>query len=93
MLKMGFCKEEGIKGRKIFVETSPRREREFVMGMEVMVIFGGKEWKDLFVGQWPCLCKTRVKGEGKGWLWEPRRIGKWWSLFPLSLGCCETLSR
>jgi hypothetical protein len=37
VLKNGFWKEEGIKGWKMFMEASPRRERKFVMGMEVMV--------------------------------------------------------
>jgi hypothetical protein len=35
--KMAFWKEEGTKGRKMFVETSPRRERDLAMGMEVML--------------------------------------------------------
>ncbi len=71
---MAFWKEEGTKGRKMFVETSPRRERDLAMGMEVMLrdgLFGGQGWRDLSVGQWPCLCKTRAKEEGKGFV-------KWW---------------
>ena len=34
--KMSLQKEEGIKGRKIGVEMSPKRARESVRGMEVM---------------------------------------------------------
>ncbi len=47
--KMGFWNVEGIKGRKMFVETSPRRESEFVMGMEVMVR-DGEFWRERMEG-------------------------------------------
>ncbi len=59
------------------METSIRRERDLAMGMEVM-LRDGQGWRDLSVGQWPCLYKKKAKEEGKGWLWKPRRFGKWW---------------
>ncbi len=37
VLKNGLLKEEETKGRKMFVETSLRKERDLAMGMEVML--------------------------------------------------------
>ncbi len=48
--KIGFWKERGTRGRKIGVEMSPRKERSFVMEMDVME----KEddfWREMTEGQ------------------------------------------